>query len=396
MQTQQGKTDRLESVAIVRLLNGILKGCEYSLSARKTLFVCADYATLEREGAPPSFPEDAVLIPAEGGGVNFEIIYTDSGQDLLLRRLDDGGADAISLFYNQPVVVGALALAVRRADEAWADEVVNFQPGAPSRPPNPKSGGRVKWVYASVAATACAALFLFFLRSSDAQQREIVALTQQLGDETGKYRMFTGRDGVLYVLAANERDVAWGRQSLVRSKSSQSIKINSYAEEKQRIEQWLSQSFPALHFHQLQLDNPAEPLLTVSRQRGQLDETLRATLSQGLLLQLPYAETIRFAEVDDAVVARQAEEGIKKLAINYSRIDNQDSVTFVINGAIDDGERQRIRFFVEEYGQQWNGNYVQFAIELKDDWLKGKSFKFGHGGYVKVTSGHWYFHNATK
>ncbi|NDL61509.1 PrgH/EprH family type III secretion apparatus protein [Acerihabitans arboris] len=398
MQTDQGKTDRPDNTAVVRLLNGILKGCEYPLSARKTLFIAADCDTLESEGASSSFPEDCVLVPTEGGGVNFEIIRPAApDQGILLRRLDDSGADDILLASNQPVTVGALALAVRAAGETWSDGVLNYQRGAmagASAAMAAKGPGRGRWRLAVLVATAVAVLALvFFLKTPDAQQREIVALTQQLGDEPGKYRIFPGRDGVLYVQADNERAAAWGRQSLVRLKSPQSIKINSHEEEKRRIERWLGQNFPALNLHQLQFDQPAEPVLMVSRQRGRLDETQRGDISRGLMKQLPYAEHIHFAEVDDDIVSRQAEEGIKKLAISYTRINNQDSVTFVIDGAINDGERQRIRFFVEEYDRQWSGNYVQFAIELKDNWLKDKSFKYGHLGFVKMTPGHWYFPN---
>lgn len=392
MQTEQGKTDRPDRVAIVRLLNGILKGCEYPLSVGKTLFISADCDQLESEGAFPSFPADCVLIPADGGGVNFELICAATpDHGVLLRRLDDSGAEDVPLVSNQPIILGALALVVRSADEKWTHEVLNYQQVTPAAPVKPKAAGRAKWVLIAVAAMVCAALMVSQLNSTDARAREIVALTQQLGDEPGKYRMFPGRDGVLYVLADNERDAAWGRQSLVRLKSSQSIKINSHQDEKQRIEHWLSHNYPKLNLHKLQFENPTEPLLMVSRQRGQLTEAQRVDIRRGLMQQLPYAEDIRFSEVDDDIVAAQAEEGIKKLAVNYTRIDNQDSVTFVINGTINDGERQRIRYFVEEYDRQWNGKYVQFAIELKDEWLKGKSFKYGHDGYVKMTPGHWYF-----
>ncbi|WP_306461289.1 PrgH/EprH family type III secretion apparatus protein, partial [Pseudomonas fluorescens] len=43
------------------------------------------------------------------------------------------------------------------------------------------------------------------------------------------------------------------------------------------------------------------------------------------------------------------------------------------------------------FNQQWGERYVHFAIELKDDWLKGKSFQYGPQGYVKMTPSSWYF-----
>ena len=45
---------------------------------------------------------------------------------------------------------------------------------------------------------------------------------------------------------------------------------------------------------------------------------------------------------------------------------------------------------VEPY-LQWGDRYVHFAIELKDDWMKGKSFQYGADGYIKMTPSSWYF-----
>ena len=83
--------------------------------------------------------------------------------------------------------------------------------------------------------------------------------------------------------------------------------------------------------------------------------------------------------------------GLARQALPFRRHNHPDSVTFVIEGSLDDGELQRARQFVDGYYRQWGSRYVQFATELKDDWLKGKSFKYGNQGYVKMETGHWYF-----
>lgn len=61
------------------------------------------------------------------------------------------------------------------------------------------------------------------------------------------------------------------------------------------------------------------------------------------------------------------------------------------SGALDDVEILRARQFVDSYYRTWGGRYVQFAIELKDDWLKGRSFQYGAEGYIKMSLCHWYF-----
>ncbi|WP_254304275.1 PrgH/EprH family type III secretion apparatus protein [Candidatus Sodalis sp. SoCistrobi] len=95
--------------------------------------------------------------------------------------------------------------------------------------------------------------------------------------------------------------------------------------------------------------------------------------------------------MDDDAVASDAENGLRQLAIGYARVDHPDSVTFVINGALEDGERQRIRRYVEAFKQRWSSNYVQFTVELKDDPIAGKSFSYGQQNFVKPNAGHWCF-----
>ena len=392
MHTEQERLSNPHDVIVVRLLNGILKGCEYHLSSGKTLFIAADGDALDA-CALPSFPDDSVLLLVEGGSVNFEIITAPAtGETAILRVLDETEARESALETNRAFVIGNLRLAIRKVNETWSDEILNFQAEKTPAPVPLRTTNRNRWIIAAVACTAITALFMaLFLGKWDVQQREITALASQLSDEPEKYRILPGRDGILHVLATNERDASWGRQSLVRVKSPQTVNIASYQEEAQRIKRWLGVNYPFLKLHQFNLEQPAQPVLLMSRQRNDLGEPEMKAFHEELMKQLPYARDIQLGNIDDQAVATGAEEGIKKLAVPYTRIDNVDSVTFVITGALNDGERQRVRSFVEEYDRRWNGHYVQFAVELKDDWLKGKSFKYGHHGYVKMTPGHWYF-----
>ncbi|XBS70296.1 PrgH/EprH family type III secretion apparatus protein [Acerihabitans sp. KWT182] len=392
MYTESESRVNPQDVIAVRLLNGILKGCEYHLSAGKTLFIAADGNELDA-CALPSFPEDSVLLLVEGEGVNFEIITAPAtGETALLRVLDHADAHEIALETNRAYPVGGLMLAIRKGNENWSEEILNFQAEKIPESVPLRGINRTRWMAAILTCMVVAALSLVLFWSKwDVQQREILALADQLSNDPEKYRILPGRDGLLYVLATDERDASWGRQSLARVKSSQSVNIASYQEEAQRIERWLGMNYPFLKLHQFSLEQPGRPALLLSQQRNTLEEPEKNALHKDLMLQLPYAQDVQLGDIDDGSVAMAAEEGIKKLAVPYTRIDNADSVTFVITGALNDGERQRVRSFVEDYERRWNGHYVQFAVELKDDWLKGKSFKYGHLGYVKMTPGHWYF-----
>ncbi|QWA10498.1 PrgH/EprH family type III secretion apparatus protein [Sodalis ligni] len=369
-----------------------MKGCEYNLSSGKTLFIAAGGEELDA-CALPSFPQDSVLLLVEGESVNFEIITAPAtGETAVLRILDDSEAREAALETNRAYPVGSLMLAIRKGNETWSDDILNFQADKAPEPVPLRNKNRNRWAIAALACAAATAFMLVLLLGKwDVQQREITALANQLSDEPEKYRILPGRDGTMHVLTANDRDASWGRQSLVRIKASQTVAIASYREEAQRIGRWLEMNYPFIKLHNFNLEQPMRPLLLISLQRNSLDDAGITLLHKELMEQLPYAQDIQLENMDDQAVATAAEEGVKKLAVPYTRIDNADSVTFVITGALNDGERQRIRAFVEGYERRWNGHYVQFAVELEDDWLKGKSFKYGQHGYIKMTPGHWYF-----
>jgi len=378
---------------IVRLLNGKLKGCEYHIGLGKTLFVAACDDGADAGNDLLSFPDNSIFIPVQGAGVNFEMIHQPTEHSgVLLRQLGESSVHEQILTSNLAVSIGPVALAVKRADEAWSDDILSYQPGLATAPVIRHGINWRRWSLTTLIGVGIITLAaVVYLGQRDTQQREVVSLSSHLGSDPGQYRILHGRDGIMYVLSANERDVTWARQSLVRANLPQPARVLSLNEESERIRRWLANRHPALMLHQLTFDPSSSPILRLSRQRAALNETERATLHTQLMELIPYAPTIHIAEIDDELVAGEAEAGMKKLALTYTRVDNPGNVTFVISGALNDGELQRIRLFIEEYQQRWNGQYVQFAVEMMDDFLKGKSYMFGPQGYVKMTTGHWYF-----
>ncbi|QRO35241.1 PrgH/EprH family type III secretion apparatus protein [Chromobacterium violaceum] len=375
---------------VVRLLNSPLRGCEFTLQPGKTLFLVGPESALAADGLPPELPADSLFVPLAEGGVNFELLL-DNGC-ARLRTLGDEVTESEAPF-NQPLSVGALRLALRPQHLPWQAEILNgFEPtGAPAAPSSatPGRAGRALLALGALCAVALLAAGGHWLWNS--QQRQVAELSALLGDDGQRFHVLPGRDGVYYVAAADARDGVWARQSLLRAEFRQPVQIVEPAGESERVSRWLSESRPELAFYRLLLDDPRRPQLWISRQRSPLDEASRQKLASQLSALMPYAERVSIVPVDDEAASRQAEEGLSRQALPFTRNDQRDSVTFVIAGALDDGELQRARQFVDAYYRQWGGRYVQFAIELKDDWLKGKSFKYGSQGYVKLNSGHWYF-----
>ena len=382
-------------IIVIRLLNGILRGCEFELAAEKTLFIVGNEDSLLAQQHLPTLPENSIFVPMASGGINFEVHAEETLSDtLMLHELAvDGPANETPCTLNTVCHIGLLAFAIRRTEDTWSKEVTSYLQAAPQPPRDPlplvkKRGFRHLLIAITAALLGGSVLFFY---PWDITQRQIISLSDVLGDKTSKYQILSGRDHQLYVIANNERDTSWARQAIVRSDFSKQAQALSQQDEAQRIRTWLAENEPGLNYHRLILDKPLKPQLVLSQERNALSPEARGSLASKLKIELPYASNVDIVSASDQSIAQQAQDGLERLATPFTRINNPDSVTFVIQGALADSELQSIRTFVDDYYRQWDGRYVQFAIELKDDWLKGKSFKYGNQGYVKMTTQHWYF-----
>ncbi|OXJ22499.1 type III secretion system protein PrgH [Burkholderia sp. HI2714] len=386
----EDSTLSIEKRIVIRLLNSPLRGCEFLLSPGRTLFLVGPSSDLAAPDQLPELPADTLYIPLDEGGVNFELLIDETDlEHVILRELSDGSPEERRAAFNLPLRVGALALALRPEHLPWSPEAL----GCPSSGStvNPTPARRRPW-----AAIALASLTLILLAGGGywlwhSPQRQASELNALLGRDTQRFQVLPGRDDVFYVAAANERDSAWARQVIARGDYNRPAKVINSTQENERVASWLADHYPNLAYYRLQFDNMRRPQLWVSRQRAVMSDSARQQLAHSLKAIMPYAERVDIIGLDDATAADQAEAGLKRQALPYTRTNHADGVTFVIQGALDDGELLRARRFVEVYYRQWGGRYVQFAVELKDDWLRGRSFRYGDQGYVKVSPGHWYF-----
>ncbi|PRP71111.1 type III secretion system protein PrgH [Chromobacterium amazonense] len=374
---------------VVRLLNSPLRGCEFLLKPGRTLFLVGHSPTLVAIGQLPELPADTLHIPLEQGGINFELLITaDNLEHIILRELNDSGGQERSIALNQPLQVGSLTFALRSEYQSWSPEVLNTL--TPLRVGSKTARNRVMAAF-TLAALTLALLAGGFYWLWSTPQHQISELNVLLGQNSQRFQVLQGRNDVFYIVAHNERDSIWARQVIARGDYNRPAQVIHPAQENERITSWLAEHYPGLAYYKLQLDNPLHPKLWLSRQRAQLNEAQRQQLERSLAAIMPYAERVGVMKLDDAIAAQQAVAGLTRQALPYRRSDHPDSVTFVIQGALNDGELLRARRFVDDYYRQWGGRYVRFAIELKDDWLKEHSFLSGEQGYVKMSPGHWYF-----
>ncbi|WP_071761351.1 PrgH/EprH family type III secretion inner membrane ring protein [Burkholderia ubonensis] len=386
----EDSTLSIENRIAIRLLNSPLRGCEFLLPPGRTLFLVGASSELTAPDQLPELPNDTLYIPLEEGGVNFELLIDETDLErVTLRELSDGVSEERPTAFNLPLRVGALAMALRPEHLPWSPEVLGYADSESTvNPISARRHPRIAIALASLALILLTGGGYWLLNSPQRQASELNAL---LGRDSQRFQVLPGRDDVFYIAAANERDSVWARQVIARGDYNRPAQVINPARENQRVASWLADNYPNLAYYRLQFDNMRRPQLWVSHQRAAMSDSARQRLAHGLTAIMPYAERVDIVGLDDATAANQAEAGLKRQALPYTRSDHADGVTFVIQGALDDGELLRARRFVDAYYRQWGGRYVQFAVELKDDWLRGRSFRYGDQGYVKMSLGHWYF-----
>ena len=375
---------------VLRIFNGPLQGCEFQLTERRTLFVVGTQERFCDPDHPLSVPVDAIYVPLERDGLNFEILIKDNlDNGVFLRVLAEGSTDERVCSAQCLESVGGLRFALRAHDEAWDEAVLNAAdqpqpvPGAVT-----PSAAFPRWGMGLAIVVVLALAVGGWLIARPNPVDDIQALIAGAGAD---FVVLRGSDHRLYVFAASERDASWGRQVLGRNPIGSSTRLTTPYIESQRLERLLLDVEPALAYHRVDLSDPAVPRLLVSNQRNVLTPDRHQRLIETLLKAAPYARDVVIDGRDDWMLASQAEQGLVRLAVPYHRQAGPDGVTFSLEGSLQDTEIEAVRAYVSGFYQQWGDRYVHFAVELKDDWLKGKSFQYGPHGYVKMAPSSWYF-----
>ncbi|MDD2114521.1 MULTISPECIES: PrgH/EprH family type III secretion apparatus protein [Pseudomonas] len=375
---------------VLRVFSGPLQGCEFVLAQRRTLFVVGPEARFCTAEHPLSVPEDAIYIPLECDGRNFEVLLDDNDcSGCVVRILGDEGAVERLIPFQSLENISGLPIAVRPFDEVWRGELLEQKPFVLAEPEQARTSIFVsRRVVVGAVLVIMVGLAIFGGYAS--RHTPVSNVEALIAGGNSSMVVIYGRDRAIYVFADSERDAAWGRQVLVRNGYSATQVMTTY-DERRRLESLVSNLAPQLAYHRMDLSDPVVPRLLISRQRSLLAPGLRRRLESALIAVAPYVREIMIVQSDDDELLHLAEQGLQRLALPFTRHKHADGVTFTVEGSLEDAELQALGDFVAAFDRQWGERYVHFAIELKDDWLKGKSFQYGPQGYIKMTPSSWYF-----
>ncbi|SDB14993.1 PrgH/EprH family type III secretion apparatus protein [Pseudomonas sp. NFACC13-1] len=379
---------------VLRILNGPLQGCEFPLGEGPTLFVVGPVDWLGNGAPGASVPEEAIFVPLEAGGCNFEVLADQATADGLPVRLLGDSVAVRHCGFQTRVQIGALHIALRPEDQAWRAECLDPSPLSPTAATAfiDGRGHWLRWAGCGLALMASVVVVGLWTVPWTVPETDVRAL---IGGASAQVQVLPGRDRSVYVFVASERDAGWSRQVLARHGTLDG-RVLVTDQERRRLEQVLIDHDPQLAWHFLDLRDPALPRLLLSGQRNLLTPDRQASLIDTLRAAAPYARGVLLQEQDDQLLVGLAQAGLQRLALAFNRVEHEDGVTFAVEGNLQDSELAAARQYVDSFYRQWGDRYVHFTVALKDDSLKGKSFQTGPQGYVKTGSSSWHFLNQTE
>lgn len=382
-----------ENNVVVRLLNGALRGCEFYLPVGRTVFLLTDESELGCHHQGTILPENTIFVPSKAEQFNFEIDVEDSSAPAItLTELLENETNEYPVSTNQIISVGSLKLALRYPNDRFSVDIENFWQS--ELPPSEQAAAFFakpkiwRWLACLALTGSMAMVGLFYVTS---EQRQISSLASLLNSRIGHYEIIAGRDSVMYVIASDTTGMVWASQTLAKSAMGKEVRVLSRSKVSEDIANWFTKKYPQQPLRRVISAQSLRPVLEISEERNKMDKQNQQAIVRSARTAFPYLDTVHFSFISDTLISDIAEQGLQKIAVPYTRVNNPQSVTFIIQGSLDDSEFERLKVFIDGYYSSWRSEYVQFAIEIKDDWLKGKSFKYGSRGYVNITPGHWYF-----
>ncbi|HDL6960610.1 TPA: PrgH/EprH family type III secretion apparatus protein [Yersinia enterocolitica] len=391
-------TTSVVSKKVLRVLNGLLNGCEFVIDSERLLVIVgADSWTNPLEPFI-ELPDDTLFIPQNEDGINFEVIFSlDDEHTVQLRELRGEESILRNISLNCRVQVGDIIFALCQQGDIWESDVLRYPIENPISDTTNTCVEKKHTVFISIMVVAVLLMVSFaFYLFYDNIDNHIRRLNKVLVNNNNELRMIQGSDKVMYVFAEDQRKAIWVNQAIERGDHTSAVKVIYPEKETERIYVWLNDHMPKLKYFRLQLDNALIPRLLVSQQRSQLTVGQIAEIRTQLMRLMPYVKNLEVVEINDNDLIGQAEEALEAIGLNFKRNKANDYISYSVGGELNDSELIRLQSFVDNFYHQWGKEFIRFNIALEDDYLKDKSFSYGDYNYVKSGPGQWLFKNEEK
>ncbi|WP_157645100.1 PrgH/EprH family type III secretion apparatus protein [Burkholderia ubonensis] len=325
--------------------------------------------------------------------------------DFTVEYLSESSTERRSGRYNVVCHSGAIAFAVKRRRDDWSDEVICYtrEPATSAgdsilalseqstpidEPVDPSWRQRLTSIQAiwllpllGIAVTA----LTWWSLAKDARDERVEALEMLLSPAPTPNFIVPQADSIR-VFNATQDGAQWDKQVLLKAPPDYSVSVASIAEERRRLEALLdAQGVP---FVTVRMDDPAHPTLVMfdSATDEQKQRAVRTVTKA-----MPYASTIASTDVALGALDEDAQALLSKAGCPFRRNARKDGATYLISGSLSDESLASLRQLVYQFSQKWGTRSVDFRIQLRTDWLKGKTYRDSDDGYVLLDPTSWYF-----
>jgi type III secretion system PrgH/EprH family protein len=325
--------------------------------------------------------------------------------DFTLEVLLEDGSEHKEGKYNTVCRSGSIAFAVKRRNDDWSDEVVGYTRQPSVEPTSSMSTielerdqaeGRARsllrkgWINVTaicglpLLGIAVTALAWWLLVKQGRDQRS-EALTMLLAPApTPNY--IVPRGDVINVFNATRDGAQWDRQVLLKAPHDYAVRVTSIGEERQRVEAQLDAA--RVPFVTVRMTDPSRPTLVMFD--GATDEQKRLALRIAGEA-MPYSSAISSIDVALGSLDEEAQALLSTAGCPFRRTSRQGGATYLITGALSDESLASLQRLVYQFGQKWGTHCIEFRVQMRTDWLKGKTYRDGSDGYVLLDPASWYF-----
>lgn len=394
----------------LKLLTGMLNGAEYAICEGDAVFVVGQQKDLlsGNVGQTLAGAENIYFVPDERAQCSFVIrLRMDAPavdpagvhDDALLPKLQLGVVDETghwcfaTIDMQRAHRAGEVYLAVRPADEAWAREVLDFEPPEPpalisERAPVPERTSWRLWAAGALVVSALAIGAAAWLRHQ-APETRVTTLEAELQSAPMDYTIAYGSDRRLYAFVDTAQGVAWGRRAIERlGKQGDAVFIERTAEA-ERLGRRLTES--GIDYVTIRLRDPARPQIVLAAPDGQLADIERARSL--LATVMPYARHLHIEAVSDRELVAMVRDDLRARGIT-SRVDISNHRIGVSNDTfLDDAGLNTMGRYRQMFLEQWGYRRISINILLWDDMLKGNSFHYAPQQILSMGGGMWSFAN---
>ncbi|MEN9659898.1 MAG: hypothetical protein RL571_3363 [Pseudomonadota bacterium] len=393
-----------------KALSGPLNGVEFSLS-REAYCICVGAKEGEdtQLAASLALTERTLFILASAPQINFSLHLDEdlTGDAFSITVYHPAQHEKVQLKYNEIQAVGGLRFAIKRSDEPWCDEVLQgngqqlliAEAAAQSSKLvfSSTTGSRawLAWVprLGGVGWGLLVLLTLLLLGGgaltwkAQSSTPKIENIHKILHGSSSAYTVSFGRDQIYTVFARTERDALWARQALMRSSLDTAWRVTTAADEIRRLSPLLERE--GIMFFTLRFQAPLQPTILLSSTRMSNDASTQSRVRSLLMQIMPYAEKVSMQWHSDTVVVEAAQDSLKRIGLEYRLQQGEKEIGLISSVYAGDVGLAEFKRVTEAFYATWGDRYVHFNAELRDDWLKDKSFKYGQEGYVRMSPSHW-------